>query len=49
MVADERSENDGGGKQEMVKDGPRCTCGIEIAWANEMCPERDCPYARGRS
>ena len=23
---------------------PRCTCGIEIARAREMCPERDCFY-----
>ena len=28
---------------------PTCTCGIEIARANDRCPERDCPYARGRS
>ena len=23
---------------------PRCSCGIEIARAREMCPERDCFY-----
>ena len=26
------------------KPRPRCTCGIEIARAREMCPERDCFY-----
>ena len=24
----------------------RCTCGIEIAKANALCTERDCPYKR---
>ena len=35
--------------EERVERRPRCTCGIEIVRADEMCPERDCPYARGRS
>ena len=26
------------------KPRPRCSCGIEIARAHEMCPERDCFY-----
>ena len=44
-----RIGEDENGGEEKVEPRPRCFCGIEIARANEMCPERDCPYARVRS
>ena len=35
--------NDGeNGTGEQEERRPRCTCGIEIARAREMCTERDC-------
>ena len=49
MATNDCSDNREDGTQEEVEHRPRCTCGIEIAQANERCPERDCPYARGRS
>ena len=35
---------DGIADEEEEKPRPRCTCGIEIARAREMCAERDCFY-----
>ena len=49
MVTNDCSDNGEDGKQERVERLPRCTCGIEIARADDLCPERDCPYAKGRS
>ena len=28
------------------KPAPECFCGIEIARADSLCTERDCPYKR---
>ena len=49
MATNDCSDNGEDGKQDRVEHRPTCTCGIEIARADDLCPERDCPYARGRS
>ena len=49
MAPNDCSDNGEDGKQEEVEHLSRCTCGIEIARANERYPERDCPYVKGRS
>lgn len=35
-----------GAKADRDKPEPRCFCGIEIARADDLCTERDCPYRR---
>ena len=49
MATSDCSDNGEDKDPEEVEHRPRCTCGIEIVRANDLCPERDCPFARGRS
>ena len=46
MTNEEAPENgeDGTAMEDREESRPRCTCGIEIARAREMCTERDCFY-----